>query len=162
TASRVTEQKIRTMTVICDGAYIEMDYIDRRLTVSRDTRVHYENNGKTISTLENVGERIYVPAEDPLLARPNHCRECVRPGRRPTVSRVNRVPFGNNGKANRTLGNGGGRLYVPDEEPLLAQTQHFLECVRTGRPPLVGVEDGLSALEVVERVQAQVYQEAAP
>ncbi|MFS8664507.1 MAG: Gfo/Idh/MocA family oxidoreductase [Limnochordales bacterium] len=110
TASRVTEQKIRTMTVICDGAYIEMDYIDRRLTVSRDTRVHYENNGKTISTLENVGERIYVP----------------------------------------------------DEEPLLAQTQHFLECVRTGRPPLVGVEDGLSALEVVERVQAQVYQEAAP
>lgn len=110
TASRVTEQKIRTMTVICDGAFIEMDYIDRRLTLSRDTRVHYENNGKTISTLENVGERIYVP----------------------------------------------------DEEPLLAQTQHFLECVRTGQQPLVSVEDGLSALEVVERMQAQVYQQPVP
>mgnify|MGYP001058085279 CR=1 FL=1 len=108
TASRVTEQKIRTMTVICDGAYIEMDYIDRRLTLSRDTRVRYESNGKTISTLENVGERIYVP----------------------------------------------------DEEPLLAQTQHFLECVQTGRTPLVTVEDGLAALEVVERMQAQVYQQS--
>ena len=110
TASRVTEQKIRTMTVICDGAYIEMDYIDRRLTLSRDTRVHYESNGKTVSTLENVGERIYVP----------------------------------------------------DEEPLLAQTQHFLECVRTGRQPLVSAEDGLSALEVVERVQALVYRQPVP
>ncbi|HEY8496664.1 MAG TPA: Gfo/Idh/MocA family oxidoreductase [Limnochordales bacterium] len=110
TASRVTEQKIRTMTVICDGAYIEMDYIDRRLTLSRDTRVRYENNGKTVSTLENVGERIFVP----------------------------------------------------DEEPLLAQTQHFLECVRTGQTPLVTVEDGLAALEVVERMQAQVYKQAVP
>lgn len=110
TASRVTEQKIRTMTVICDGAYIEMDYIDRRLTLSRDTRVRYENNGKTVSTLENIGERIFVP----------------------------------------------------DEEPLLAQTQHFLECVCTGRTPLVTVEDGLAALEVVERMQAQVYKQAAP
>jgi len=83
TASRVTEQKIRTMTVICDGAFIEMDYIDRRLTLSRDTRVHYENNGKTISTLENVGERIYVPDEEPLLAQTQHILECVRTGQQP-------------------------------------------------------------------------------
>ncbi|MBO8141335.1 MAG: Gfo/Idh/MocA family oxidoreductase [Firmicutes bacterium] len=109
TASRVTEQRIRVMNVTCQGAYIEMDYIDRRLTLSRDSRLHYGNNGKQTCTLENVGERIYVP----------------------------------------------------DEEPLLAQTQHFLECVLYGRQPLIGVPDGRAALEVVERIQEQVYDERA-
>lgn len=111
TASRVTEQKARTMKVTCEGAFIEMDYIERRLTLTRDTRMHYEANGEDAShKMENVGERIFVP----------------------------------------------------EQEPLLAQTKHFLDCVRTGCRPLIDVRDGLAALEIVERVQAAVYQEELP
>lgn len=110
TASRVTEQKARVMKVTCEDAFIEMDYIDRRLSLTRDTRTHFDQNGEDPKKLENVGERIFVP----------------------------------------------------DQEPLLAQTKHFLDCVRTGCRPLIGVSDGLAALEVVERIQAAVYKEALP
>lgn len=110
TASRVTEQKQRVMNITCEDAYIEMDYMDRRLALTRDTRLHYDGNGKDAHKLENVGERIFVP----------------------------------------------------DQEPLLAQTKHFLDCVRTGCRPLIGVQDGLAALEVVQRIQAEVYKEALP
>lgn len=111
TASRVTEQKSRTMNVTCEEAFIEMDYIERRLLLTRDTRMHYENNGQGAAPkMENVGERIFVP----------------------------------------------------DQEPLLAQTKHFLDCVRTGCRPLIGVSDGMAALEVVERIQAAVYKEKLP
>lgn len=109
-ASRVTEQKLRVMNITCEDAYIEMDYMERRLALTRDTRLHYDSNGKQARKLENVGERIFVP----------------------------------------------------DQEPLLAQTQHFLDCVRTGRSPLIGVKDGLAALEVVERIQSHVYKETLP
>lgn len=107
TASRVTEQKQRVMNVTCEDAYIEMDYMERRLALTRDTRLHYNGQGQDAHKLENVGERIFVP----------------------------------------------------DQEPLLAQTKHFLDCVRTGCSPLIGVRDGLAALEVVERIQAQVYEQ---
>lgn len=110
TASRVTEQKARMMKVTCEDAFIEMDYIERRLSLSRDTRMHFNQNGDNSQKLENVGERIFVP----------------------------------------------------DQEPLLAQAKHFLDCVRTGCRPLIGIKDGLAALEVVERIQAAVYKEALP
>lgn len=109
TASRVTEQKSRVMTITCENAFIEMDYMDRRLSLTRDARLHY-NGSDDARKLENVGERIFVP----------------------------------------------------DQEPLLAQTKHFLDCIRMGCQPLIGVADGLAALEVVERIQAAVYKEALP
>lgn len=110
TASRVTEQKSRMMNLTCEEAYIELDYMERRLALSRDMQVHYESNGSALTTLENVGERILVP----------------------------------------------------DRDPLLTQAAHFLECVATGRRPLIGIKDALAALEVVERIQEQVYQTALP
>jgi len=110
TASRVTEQKSRMMMITCEDAFIEMDYMERRLSLTRDTRLHYDGSAEDPRKLENVGERIFVP----------------------------------------------------DQEPLLAQTKHFLDCVRTGQRPLIGVRDGLAALEIVERIQAAVYKQALP
>lgn len=109
TASRVTEQKARVMNLTCEEAYIEMDYMERRLLLSRDT-VRHEANGVAPAKLEQVGERILVP----------------------------------------------------DQDPLLAQTEHFLQCVVTGQRPLIGIKDALSALEVVERIQEQVYESTLP
>jgi len=111
TASRVTEQKARKMEVTCEDAFIEMDYIERRLLLTRDTRVYHGSHGQEAPPkMENVGERIFVP----------------------------------------------------DQEPLLAQAKHFLDCIRTGCRPLIGVRDALAALEVVERIQAAVYKEKLP
>lgn len=109
TASRVTEQKARVMNLTCEEAYVEMDYMDRRLALARDT-VHYDGNGITPAKLEQVGERIVVP----------------------------------------------------DQDPLLAQATHFLDCVMTGKRPLVNMQEALAALEVVERIQMQVYESVLP
>lgn len=45
------------------------------------------------------------------------------------------------------------RVFVPPEEPLVAQLASFLECVRERRSPEVGIAEGIRCLEVVERLQ---------
>jgi predicted dehydrogenase len=57
-----------------------------------------------------------------------------------------------------------GQLPVTIEEQsfdqgdaLRAEIESFLECIRTGRPPVVGGEAGLRALETAMRITAQVH-----
>jgi len=45
------------------------------------------------------------------------------------------------------------RVFVPPEEPLVAQLGAFLECVRERRPPEVDVDDAVRCLEVVEALR---------
>ena len=41
---------------------------------------------------------------------------------------------------------------APREEPLHAQLRHFLECVQTRRPPVVGGEQGRRALALALQI----------
>jgi predicted dehydrogenase len=54
----------------------------------------------------------------------------------------------------------GGRIEVPDSEPLRNELQDFVDAVRYGRPPLVGGLDGRRAValaaEITERMAAVV------
>ncbi len=43
-------------------------------------------------------------------------------------------------------------LEVGDQEPLRAQIDDFLDCVRTGRRPTVNAEDGFAAVRTAERI----------
>ena len=58
TASRVTEQKVRTLCITTGEAYVEMDYIDRRITVARATHAHFYANSKTSYRQENITEKV--------------------------------------------------------------------------------------------------------
>ncbi|MEW1959071.1 Gfo/Idh/MocA family oxidoreductase [Kineococcus sp. NPDC059986] len=40
--------------------------------------------------------------------------------------------------------------YIPFQEPLLLEDQHFVECIRTGNPPLTGGEAGLDVVRTLE------------
>jgi predicted dehydrogenase len=40
--------------------------------------------------------------------------------------------------------------YVPAQEPLSVQDEHFLDCIVTGTPPRTGGESGLAVVEVLE------------
>ena len=44
------------------------------------------------------------------------------------------------------------RIYVPIAEPLHAELDHFVECVRTRKPPLVTAEHGLRTLRLADTV----------
>jgi hypothetical protein len=42
-------------------------------------------------------------------------------------------------------------------DQLTAELRHFVDCVKTGRRPRVGGEDGRDALELAERILAAVH-----
>lgn len=67
TASRVTEQKVRTLSITTDAAYIELDYIDRKITVARATQGHFIDGSKPSYRQENIIEKVFVPNQEPLM-----------------------------------------------------------------------------------------------
>lgn len=55
----------------------------------------------------------------------------------------------------RVLGAGGDREYEGSpEEPLRRELEHFVDCVREGKPPRVGGREGLAAVEWADRIEA--------
>jgi predicted dehydrogenase len=45
---------------------------------------------------------------------------------------------------------------IPNREPLRIECEHFVECVREGRPPLSDGESGLRVVRVLEGLQARL------
>jgi predicted dehydrogenase len=81
-ASRVTEQKVRAIEVIADGAYVEADLLRKSVLVHRRTFPQYlDNHHITKYRQESVIERIHVPMSEPLMLELRHFVDCVREGR---------------------------------------------------------------------------------
>jgi len=68
TASRVTEQKVRSIEVTCVDAYVECDLLNKTIEVHRCTIGEYLNhNHKDVKyRQESIVERLQVPAQEPL------------------------------------------------------------------------------------------------
>jgi predicted dehydrogenase len=49
--------------------------------------------------------------------------------------------------------------HVPGIEPLRLECEHFLECIRSGAPPLTGGRQGLAVVRVLEGAQASLASE---
>jgi predicted dehydrogenase len=78
-ASRVTEQKVRAIEVIAEGAYIEADLLNKSVMVHRRTLPRYlDNHNITSYRQESVIERIHVPMFEPLMLELRHFVDCVR------------------------------------------------------------------------------------
>jgi predicted dehydrogenase len=81
-ASRITEQKVRLMEVIAEGAYIEADLLSKSLLVHRRTFPQYlDNRQATKYRQESIIERIFVPMAEPLMLELRHFVECVNEGK---------------------------------------------------------------------------------
>jgi len=78
-ASRVTEQKVRAIEVIAEGAYIEADLLNKSVLVHRRTLPQYlDNHHITKYRQESIIERIHVPMSEPLMLELRHFVDCVR------------------------------------------------------------------------------------
>jgi predicted dehydrogenase len=81
-ASRITEQKVRMMEVIAEGAYIEADLLSKSVLVHRRTLPQYLDNKRTTKyRQESIMERIYVPLAEPLMLELRHFVESVCEGK---------------------------------------------------------------------------------
>lgn len=93
TASRVTEQKIRSIEVTTREAYLEADLLNKKISVFRGSLGEYLNHNKSGVKYhqENIIEQILVPSVEPLLAEIQSFVQCVVSETGPVVSVENGV-----------------------------------------------------------------------
>jgi predicted dehydrogenase len=88
TASRVTEQKIRSIEVTALDAYVEADLLNKSISVHRRTTAEYlAHNQRGIKyRQESILEGIHVPSQEPLFSELQHFVDCVLDKEPPVVS----------------------------------------------------------------------------
>jgi predicted dehydrogenase len=88
TASRVTEQKVRSIEVTALEAYVDGDLLNKNISVHRRTIGQYMNhNHRGVKyRQESIVERIHVPPLEPLLLELQHFVDCILQGKPAQVS----------------------------------------------------------------------------
>lgn len=87
TASRITEQKIRGISVTTKEAYIEADLLQKTIAVHRRTLGDYINQQNSHKyRQESLMERIVVPAVEPLFLELQDFVTCVSESKTPQVT----------------------------------------------------------------------------
>jgi len=91
TASRITEQKIRAISVTTKDAFIEADLLQKTIAVHRRTLGDYVNHksGGVKYRQESLIERIVVPAAEPLALELQDFIACVSESKIPQVTAEN-------------------------------------------------------------------------
>ncbi|MBO2519318.1 MAG: hypothetical protein CW349_06450 [Firmicutes bacterium] len=84
TASRVTASRVRRMELSSPSAWIVADYIERRITITRNPMGRASRNGTYRQ--KGVLEQIYLPALEPLAEEIRHFLECIETQKHPLVS----------------------------------------------------------------------------
>lgn len=79
TASRITEQKIRSIEVTAAEAYLEGDLLNKTISVHRHTIGQYLSNHQrgVKYRQEGIIERIHVPMFEPLFLELEHFVDCI-------------------------------------------------------------------------------------
>ena len=90
TASRITQARVRTLTVTTDTNYIDMDFINQSINVHSQGRMPYVNQDE-IPEWMNYGlkgsvEQLFIPTNQPLQAELAHFVACVNGKAQPRVT----------------------------------------------------------------------------
>jgi predicted dehydrogenase len=83
TASRVTEQKVRSIEVTAADSYLECDLLSKNIAVHRSAFGEYVNNRQRGVKFrqESIVERIHVPPFEPLFLELQHFLDCLTAAR---------------------------------------------------------------------------------
>jgi predicted dehydrogenase len=88
TSSRVTEEKIRSIDVTTQDAFLEADLLKKGISVNRCSFGEYsdQNPNGVRYRQESLVEHILVPNVEPLVLEINHFLQCIRRKTTPCVS----------------------------------------------------------------------------
>lgn len=93
TASRITQARVRTLSVTTDTNYIDMDFINQSINVHTQGRMPYVNQEEIPEWmhygLKGSVEQLFIPTNQPLQAELNHFLNCVRGKETPRISGEN-------------------------------------------------------------------------
>ena len=117
TASRVTQQKIRELTITAQSCYVEVDYIDQSVEIHRNSVPEYiKQNGDVRYRHESIVENPAVDTGEPLKYELQSFLDAAQNGHEPRVSgedgmralklaqKVNRDAFGEQRETPEVLG----------------------------------------------------------
>jgi predicted dehydrogenase len=86
TASKISQQKIREITAICEECVVHADLLARTVVVYRQVSSAYRSEAERVSyRQEGLVEQVYVPMVEPLNAELEHFAQCIRTGQQPLV-----------------------------------------------------------------------------
>jgi len=86
-ASRVSEEKSRTLTVTQPGAYISLDYTDQEIHIHRQARSEAQVTTEQLRyKQESIIERLFVYKGNPLKLELQHFIDCAMKGQKTGVS----------------------------------------------------------------------------
>ena len=93
TASRITQARVRTLSVTTDTNYIDMDFINQSINVHTQGRMPYVKQ-EDIPDWMHYGlkgsvEQLFIPTNHPLQAELNHFMNCVRGTETPRITGEN-------------------------------------------------------------------------
>ncbi len=93
TASRITQARVRTLTVTTDTNYIDMDFINQSINVHSQGRMPYVNQ-ENLPDWMNYGlkgsvEQLFIPTNQPLSAELTHFVNCINGKETPRISGQN-------------------------------------------------------------------------
>lgn len=93
TASRITQARVRTLTVTTDTNYIDMDFINQSINVHSQGRMPYVNQ-ENLPEWMNYGlkgsvEQLFIPTNQPLQAELSHFISCINGKATPRISGQN-------------------------------------------------------------------------
>lgn len=90
TASRITQARVRTLTVTTDTNYIDMDFINQSINVHTQGRMPYVNQEEIPEWmhygLKGSVEQLFIPTNQPLTAELTHFINCVKGKETPRIS----------------------------------------------------------------------------
>ena len=90
TASRITQARVRTLTVTTDTNYIDMDFINQSINVHSQGRMPYVNQEEIPEWmhygLKGSVEQLFIPTNQPLQVELAHFISCVKGEATPRVS----------------------------------------------------------------------------
>lgn len=85
TASIVTEEKVRTIDVVTQKAFIQADLMDKKILISRSTNFFLSNQDSDYKQ-QNIVEKVIVPLYEPLREELIHFIDCISFNKTPLVS----------------------------------------------------------------------------
>lgn len=90
TASRITQARVRTLTVTTDTNYIDMDFINQSINVHSQGRMPYVNQEEIPEWmhygLKGSVEQLFIPTNQPLSAELGHFLACIRGEATPRIT----------------------------------------------------------------------------
>lgn len=93
TASRITQARVRTLSVTTDTNYIDMDFINQSINVHTQGRMPYVNQEEIPEWmhygLKGSVEQLFIPTNQPLQAELNHFINCINGKETPRISGQN-------------------------------------------------------------------------